>query len=208
MKRQKHAKKSCQVFFDIFLINFSVFYVIGVCSYDFLPNAKITFDKFHIIKIINQGVDKTRKEDAKLHPIILKGSRYVFLKNDGNLTASQEKKKPELKDLNLNSMKALHMREAFQMIYTAETKDDFEALLLEWYEWVSTCEIEPMVKVAEMVKAHWEGIIEWKISKINNGILEGLNSVLQAAKRKARGYRQEHFITIAYLITGKLNLKE
>jgi len=56
-----------------------------------------------------------------------------------------------------------------------------------------------------MVKSHWDGIVRWKDSQINNGILEGLNSILQAAKRKARGYKFKHFKTIAFLITGKLN---
>jgi len=46
-----------------------------------------------------------------------------------------------------------------------------------------------MQAVKNMVEAHWDGIIRWQESKINNGILEGLNSVLQAAKRKARGYK-------------------
>jgi len=171
----------------------------------FLLNAKITFDKFHIIKLINKAVDQTRRADAKLHPAILKGCRYIFLKNEKNLSAKQEKKKLELKDFNLDSMKALQMREAFQAIYSADTKEEFIMLLEEWHEWVSTCDIEPMVQVAAMVRNHWDGIARWKETQINNGILEGLNSVIQAAKRKARGYGKNHFIAITYLITGKLN---
>jgi hypothetical protein len=56
--------------------------------------------------------------------------------------------------------------------------------------------------------AFWDGIVSWKKSQINNGILEGLNSVLQAAKRKARGYKIQHFKTIAYLLTGKLDFSK
>jgi len=59
-----------------------------------------------------------------------------------------------------------------------------------------------------MVEAHWDGIIRGQESKINNGILEGLNSVLQAAKRKARGYKYAHFKTIAYPITGKIDFSK
>ena len=51
-------------------------------------------------------------------------------------------------------------------------------------------------------------IIRWKVSAINNGILEGLNSVLQTAKRKARGYEKKHFQTIAYFVTGKLDFSK
>ena len=58
------------------------------------------------------------------------------------------------------------------------------------------------------IKRHWDGILHWKDSQINNGILEGLNSILQAAKRKARGYKFKHFKTIAFLVTGKLNFNQ
>ena len=63
-----------------------------------------------------------------------------------------------------------------------------------------------MIKAAETIKNHWDGILRWKVTQINNGILEGLNSVIQAAKRKARGYKLAHFKVIAYLLTGKLDV--
>ena len=66
-----------------------------------LPNAKVTFDKFHILKIINEGVDKVRRAEAINNPL-LKGTRYVFLKNESNLTAKQKQKKEELSLAKLN----------------------------------------------------------------------------------------------------------
>jgi transposase len=63
-----------------------------------------------------------------------------------------------------------------------------------------------MKKAALTVQAHLTGIKNWIKSKINNGILEGLNSVVQAAKRKERGYGRQHFHTMTFLLTGKLNL--
>ena len=62
-----------------------------------------------------------------------------------------------------------------------------------------------MIKAAKTIKRHWDGILRWKQSQINNGILEGLNSVVQAAKRKARGYKFKHYKTIVYLITSNLD---
>jgi transposase len=177
---------------------------------DSLPNARITFDKFHIIKIINEAVDTVRREEVKSNPI-LKGNRYIFLKNDNNLTKKQREKKKELlnmEELNLRSMQALQMRENFQEIYKAESKQDFVFLLRMWCKWVGESDILPMRKVVRTIKKHWKGIIAWKDSNINNGILEGLNSVVQAAKRKARGYKKPHFKIIAYLTTGKLNFKK
>lgn len=170
-----------------------------------LPNASVTFDKFHVLKIINKGVDEVRREEARSNPI-LKGTRYTFLKNDANLTAKQRAQKESFVKLNLKTMKALHIRENFQEMYKAATFEEFEILMRKWYFWASHSRLEPMLKVAKMVKNHWEGILQWKLSQINNGILEGLNSVIQAAKKKARGYKFKHFKTIAFLLTGKLNL--
>lgn len=78
---------------------------------EYLPEAEITFDKFHILKIINEGVDQVRREEAKSNPL-LKGTRYIFLKNDSNLTASQKANKEELSlaNLNLKSMRAMRIR--------------------------------------------------------------------------------------------------
>jgi len=60
-----------------------------------------------------------------------------------------------------------------------------------------------------MVKHHWAGVLRWYDSKINNGILEGLNSLVQAAKAKARGYRTfRNLKTIIYLLTGKLDYRK
>ena len=174
-----------------------------------LPKAKVTFDKFHILKIINEGVDKVRRAEAINNPI-LKGTRYVFLKNESNLTVKQKQTKEELSlaKLNLKSVRAMNIRETFQQIYAAETPDEFELLLKKWYGWITRCQLPEMVKVGKTIKRHWDGILRWKESRINNGLLEGLNSILQAAKRKARGYKKDHFKTIAYLLTGKLDLSQ
>lgn len=171
-----------------------------------LPGAKITFDKFHILKIINKRVDEVRKEEVKTEES-LKGARYAVLKNDQNLTKKQKEKKSELtlSKRKLKTVRAMHMREAFQDIYTAETLEIFMQKLKAWYYWTTHSQLAPMKKAAKTIRNHWDGILQWKESQINNGILEGLNSVIQAAKRKARGYKRDHFKVIAYLLTGKLD---
>ncbi len=173
---------------------------------DNLPNAEITFDKFHILKLINEAVDKVRRAEAATNPL-LKGTRYIFMKNEENLTANQKRQKDELNmsKQNLKSLRALNIRETFQQIYNASSIDIFIARLKTWYYWATHSQLEPIKRVAYMIRRHWDGVIKWKTSQINNGILEGLNSVVQAAKRKARGYKLKHFKTIAYLLTGKLD---
>jgi transposase len=174
-----------------------------------LPKAEITFDKFHIIKIINKAVDKVRKEEVKYNPI-LKEARYAVLKNDANLTEKQKKKKQELilSKFNLKTLRAMNIRESFQQIYQACDLETFTYLLKKWYFWATHSRLAPIVKAAKTIKRHWDGVINWKQTQINNGLLEGLNSVLQAAKRKARGYKKPHFKIIAFLLLGKLDFSK
>ena len=173
---------------------------------EILPEAQITFDKFHIMKIINEAVDKVRREEVKTNPLLL-GARYVFLKNENNLTVKQKavRESLSLPRLNLKSMRALQIRETFQQIYVTTSKDDFEAKLKKWYFWATHSRLKSMIKAAKTIKRHWDGVLNWKESQINNGLLEGLNSVIQAAKRKARGYKKPHFKVMVYLLTGKLD---
>jgi transposase len=65
-----------------------------------------------------------------------------------------------------------------------------------------------MIAAANTIRRKWKGILRWFRTRITNAVMEGLNSLLQAAKRKARGYRtHENFRLIAYLIAGKLDLQ-
>lgn len=174
------------------------------------PEAEITFDKFHVLKIINEAVDKVRRIESWSNPL-LKGCKYIFLKNDQNLTQEQRNIKNELllPKLNLKSVKALLIRESFQQIYLARTFEDFKKLLQKWYFWASHSRLRPIILAAKTIKNHWNGILNWKKSQINNGILEGLNSIVQAAKAKARGYNTfKHFRNIIYLITGNLDFSK
>ena len=172
-----------------------------------LPNASITFDKFHTIKLLNEAVDKVRRLERQDHPE-LAGSRYIWLKNPTNLTDNQ---KNTLATLNLprgylKTAKAYQIRLAFQDLYL-QSHEDAQKFLNKWFFWATHSRIQPIIDVARSIRAHQNGILRWFTSKINNGILEGINSLVQAAKAKARGYRSNrNFASIIYLIAGKLDL--
>jgi transposase len=171
-----------------------------------LPGTQITFDKFHVMKIINNAVDEVRREEQKERPE-LKKSRYIWLKNQNNLTESQSDKLEDLivKKLNLKTARAYHIRLNFQEFWN-QPADVAETFLKKWYFWATHSRLEPIKQAAYTVKRHWDGILRWFSSRINNGILEGINSLIQAAKAKARGYRSsKNLITMIYLIAGKLN---
>ena len=170
------------------------------------PEAHLTFDKFHVMKIINDAVDKVRREEIKDRPE-LKGSRYIWLKNQQNLKPSQTELLDQLtiKKLNLKTSRAYHIRLNFQELYQ-QPAATAEIFLKKWYFWATHSRLEPIKEAAYTIKRHWNGVLRWFTSKINNGILEGINSLIQAAKARARGYRtRRNLITMIYLIAGKLN---
>jgi len=173
-----------------------------------LPDAQITFDKYHIMKIINSAVDKVRKAEVKIQDI-LRGQKYIFLKNRKNLTQSQLaalKYIESMPKINLKTMRAYHIRENFQQIYEEIDRAGFVAALKKWYFWATHSRIKEIIEAAKTIKKHWAGIVRWYDSRINNGILEGINGLVQAARAKARGYRTvKNFKIMIYLLTGKLD---
>lgn len=178
---------------------------------DAFPNAAITFDKFHIMKILSTAVDAVRKQEVKEQEM-LRGTKYLWLKNRDNLTVNQKALLARMESLprfNIKTLRAFHIRENFQLIYRESTQRGFATLLKKWYFWATHSRIPEIIDAAKTIRKHWEGIICWYTSKIDNGILEGLNSLIQAAKAKARGYRTfDNFKTIIYLITGKLDFSK
>ncbi len=179
-------------------------FIKGVAEH--FPDTELTFDKFHIMKVVNNAVDEVRREEQKERPE-LKRSRFIWLKNPQNLKQSQVDTLLNLvvKKMNLKTSRAYHIKLNFQELFN-QPPLMAEAFLKKWYFWATHSRLEPIKQAAYTIKRHWDGVLQWFKSDITNGILEGLNSLLQAAKARARGYRTtKNFIAIAYLIGGKLD---
>ncbi|UII57886.1 transposase [Cytobacillus spongiae] len=156
------------------------------------------------MKAVNEAVDKVRRNEQK-SCTELKNTRYVWLKNEKNLTKKQKETLDRLKDCHLDTAKAYRMRVSFQEIFQYP-REIAPMVLNDWIQWGLRCRLEPIIEVSKMIKNHYNGIIRWFSSKLNNGLLEGINSVFQAAKRKARGYRSDkNIIAMVYLLHGKLD---
>jgi len=172
-----------------------------------LTEAQITFDKFHVMKLIGDAVDKVRRDESKSRPE-LKRSRYLWLKNQRNLSAEQTAQLGSLAKTNLKTARAYHLRLAFQDIYKEHSRAWAEVFFDKWHSWARRCRLEPMRAVAATMQRHRDGILAWFDSRIANGLIEGINSLVQAAKAKARGYRSlRNLKAITYLIAGKLDLR-
>ena len=186
-------------------IDMSAAFVKGVT--DNLTEAEITFDKFHAVKLVNDAVDKVRRAESKDRPE-LKRSRYLWLRNEPSLSAESRTTLQALTRLHLKTARAYQIRLAFQEIY-AQPAYEWGAMFLErWYGWAIRSRLEPMKEAARSVMRHRDGILAWFDSHIANGLIEGINSLVQAAKAKARGYRSTRTLkNITYLIAGNLDLK-
>jgi transposase len=177
-------------------------YISGVKT--FFPNAEITFDRFHIIKIMNQAVDEVRRQEAKTTEA-LKKTRYLWLKNPANLSDKQRLKMDSLAAHNLKTARAYQIRLTLQEFFEQPNREVGEAFLKRWYFWATHSRLEPIIQAAKTIKHHWEGVLNWFDSLVTIGLLEGYNSLVQAAKARARGYRtNRNLITMGYLIAGQL----
>ena len=169
--------------------------------------AAITFDKFHMVKIVNNAVDEVRRQEQRIRPELIK-TRYHWVKNPENLTRKQKEKvsKLQMKTCNLKTARAYQIKLAFQEFYQ-QPIELAEAFLKKWYFWATHSRLQPIIDAAHTIKRHWEGVLRWAESRITNGVLEGINGLIQAAKNRARGFRStKNLITMVYLIAGKLKL--
>ena len=171
------------------------------------PKAATVIDKFHVIKHANEAVDEVRKEEVK-HNEDLKRTKYLWLKNDRNLTDKQRIQKETLMKKHLKTARAYSMRLELQDIYEhSSNRAEAEKRLAKLCGWMMRSRLEPMKKLCKMIRSHWTEILNYFNFRYTNAILEGMNSVIQNIKRRARGFRNpEYFKTIIYLTCGQLDV--
>jgi transposase len=173
---------------------------------EYLPNAAITFDRFHVVQVVNRAMDELRKAERK-ECKELKNHKYTLLHNPENLSQKRRAELQNLITLYPNIGKGHRFKELLREFWEFDNFQQAEAFLLDWCKEVEKSAIVPFVKAARTIRAHWSGILNYVKSKITNGILEGINSKVQLAKKRARGYRNKNnFIAMILFTCGKLNL--
>ncbi len=171
------------------------------------PGAEITFDKFHVMKLVGEAVDSVRRQEQKDRPE-LKGTRYLWLRNPETLRANSAAQLATLRAANLKTARAYAIKETLKAFWD-QPVEEAEAFFRRWYVWATHSRLEPIRQAAKTIKAHWAGVLHYVVTRKTNAVLEGINSLVQAAKARARGYRNiHHFITMIYLLAGKLSLPQ
>jgi transposase len=172
-----------------------------------LPNATMTFDRYHLAAKLSEAVNEVRREEVRTRPE-LKCTRWLWLKNHSNLSTKQQGELHQLMrpSAKLATARALRWREDFQAFYDQHPSYAPE-YLRRWCYGAKRSRLQPIKDFVALVEKHWDGLIAWHASRLNNGLLEGINSLVQAAKARARGYRNKNkMITIIYLTAAKLPL--
>lgn len=168
------------------------------------PNCRIIYDKFHVIKMVNEAVDQVRKKELITNKEI-KGTKYIWLKNKNNLTKKQENQLQRLSKMNLKTGTAYRLKLAIQDIYSLSyTVDLAIEEFNEWITWALKSKIDELKKVAKTIKSKMRGITNYFHSRLTNAVLEGTNSMIQNIKSRARGYKDsENFKAMIYLMNSE-----
>jgi transposase len=195
--RAEQVREVCQ--------DMSEAYLAGALKH--LPCAEITFDRYHIKAQLTKAVDEVRKAERHEHADLLRHSRYLWLRNPANLTENQCQRLAELMRHPLKTARAYRWMLRFDAVYLINEPDQAAAYLRAFTRGARHSRLAPIIHFAQMVDEYWLGIVNWWHSRISNGLLEGLHSLVQAAKRRARGYRStRNYIAMIHLTAGKLDI--
>lgn len=174
-----------------------------------IPQALNVLDRFHIMKKFNEAIDEVRRQEThklrqqKREPV-LTNSRWLLLKHPRNLTEKQKPRLKELLALNLKSVRAYLLREDFQHFWTYASATWALKFLSSWTFMTMRSKIEPMKKIAKMLRNHQPLILNWFEAKgaVSSGMVEALNNTAQLAIRQSFGFR--NFRTMELLLYHKL----
>jgi len=172
------------------------------------PKAKVVFDHFHVKQLVLGGMDEVRRqEQGRRFARSRTAGRKLLMIPEGRMTKQQETAKEALCQEYPKTGRAFRMVQQLDDLYQCRTKGQAQSILKQLTSWMMHSRLEPMKKVARSLRKHQEAILEYFINRLTNAFAEGLNSMIQAAKRKARGFRTfQGYRTMIFLAVGKLQL--
>ena len=174
-------------------------------SFSDLEASRVVFDRFHVMNLFNNALEAVRR-DEQLENRILKKSRFLWLKNPKNLTENQEARLETLKCLDLRTARAYQIKLALARFWEIRNPLKAVAYLKRWFFWPTHSRLEPVIRAARTIKCYWKGVINFLDARVTNGTVEGLNSKIKTAMKRAYGFKQVVYLrTIVYLVAGRLS---
>lgn len=168
-----------------------------------LPKAKVVFDRFHIIKLMNEKLDDLRRalvrEAEGPLKLVIKGTRYLLLTRSDHLKDDQLPKLEKALQLNEPLSLAWYLKEELSLLWEQPSSRAMERFLRQWCDRAMTTGIQQLGQMAKTLLTHWTGILNWWVHPINNGKMEGTNNKIKTLTRQAYGYRDEDFFILKLL---------
>jgi transposase len=195
-EQRKEVKTVCTDMWDA--------YIYGATTY--FKNALHCHDNFHLVGYLNKAVNNVRRREVK-HQEALKQSKYLFLKDQLNLTEKQRIKFEAIRDCNYETSRAWRVKENFKDIQFRQTETEAFIIYNRWRTDAKNVNIKEITEVVKMFDRHQRGIINAIQTGANNARTERLNGAIQELKTRGRGYRRTESFRIAILFfNGNLNL--
>jgi transposase len=173
---------------------------------DNLPGVVHVFDHFHVIKLFNDKLSAFRRElyhqaSSDHERKILKGTRWLLLKNPENLDAERNERRRLLQALRLNRPLAIayYLKEDLRQIWSQPNKRTARRVLRDWLRRARASGVRMLIQFADTLEEHQEGVLAYYHYPISTGPLEGTNTKIQAMKRQAYGFRDHEFFKLKIL---------
>ena len=192
--------KSSRAKIDAVAIDMSPSYISAVSTH--LPTATIVFDHFHIVKMFNDKLSELRRDlqrDAEeSHKEVLKGTRWLLLKNPGNLRQEHNEQQRLEAALQLNKplATAYYLKEDLRQLWSQKNKDSAATFLDDWIAQAKSSDIKMLDKFADTLDRHRHGILAYYDYPISTGPLEGTNNKIKTLQRQAYGFRDMEFFKL------------
>jgi len=170
------------------------------------PNADIVYDRFHLVKMANDAMDKVRSKN-QINGQRDKKLRFALLRNSKNLNDADRERIFNIRTDNVIIGKAYEMKESLIQLYDYPDADSAQEHITQWLNWVNEEGESPMRSLGKTVRKHLTKILNWFSDRRSNGFLEGLNGMIQTTKRIGRGYpNTSNFISMIYFRHGRLGV--
>lgn len=161
-----------------------------------LPNARLVFDRFHIVKLLNEKLTQLRRDlyreaTASLKRDVLKGIRWLLLKNPDNLDAdrNEHERLQQALDLNQPLATAYYLKEELREFWNQPDRRAAQRFLTSWCDRARASGIRILQTFANTLQGHRTGLLDWYRYRISTGPLEGTNNKIKLLQRRAYGYR-------------------
>ena len=178
---------------------------------DHAVNAQILFDRFHIVKHLNEAVDAARRDLWRQlttkQRVSFKGTRWLLVKNPWNLSTGQQERLSTLVRWNSPLVRAWYLKESFQLFWTYKQPWRAKQHLLKWMNSAMRSRLEPFKKFVGMLRSHFDGVLAWTKTRLSNGAVEGMNNKIKSISHRSFGFRTaENFIAAIYHCCARLPL--